>query len=127
MNKKTIIIILAITLALGACSPSSNLAVQSVENYYQALVKGDVEGATSLVCAEWEPIAQMEVDSFNAVEASLDNFSCEETGEDGETTLVSCMGKILMSYDGEEQSIDLSARTYQVIEQGGDWLFCGYR
>ena len=128
MRRTSIFIILSIiiVLSLSACA-SGDLAAQTVENYYQALVVGDTDRVTSLACADWEALAQMEVDSFQAVEASLDNFSCEEIGKDGDTALVSCTGQILMSYNGEAQSLDLSVQTYQVVEQGGDWLFCGYR
>lgn len=128
MRKLLTIIILGtfLVLALSACA-SSDAATQSVENYYQAIVAGDTERATSLSCADWEAFAQIEAASFKTAEASLDNVSCEEIGTDGDITLVSCTGQILMSYNGEAQSLDLSVRTYQVLEQGGDWLFCGYR
>ncbi len=123
--RKTLFLILFLSLALSACA-SADQPAQSVENYYQAILDGDAERAAALSCAEQEANVQMEIDSFLAVDAALDNFSCEQIGTDGDMALVSCTGKIVMSYDGEDQYLDLSVATYQVLEQGGDWLFCGY-
>lgn len=113
-------------LALSACA-SGDAAAQSVENYYQALMDKDPDRATALSCADWELNAQMEVDSFMAVDASLDGFTCEQTGTDSDMAIVDCQGQIVMSYDGEDQYLDLSGQSYQVQNVGGDWLFCGYR
>ena len=128
MKKNIIILSLSLVLIfiLGACA-SGDLAAQSVENYYQALVDKDMDRAVSLSCADWEMNAQMEVDSFQAVDATLDSFTCEQTGTDGDMAVVNCTGQIVMSYDGEDQFLNLSGQTYQVLDQGGDWLFCGYR
>lgn len=125
MLKKITFIVLA--MILSACGASSDLAAQSVEDYYQALVNKDMDRAVSLSCADWEMNAQMEVDSFQAVDASLDGFTCEQTGTDGDMAIVTCQGRIVMSYDGEDQYLDLSGQSYQTLQQGGDWLFCGYR
>ena len=48
-------------------------------------------------------------------------------GTDGDTALVNCTGKIIASYNNEDQELDLSVRTYQVVQEGGDWLVCGTR
>jgi hypothetical protein len=40
---------------------------------------------------------------------------------------VLCNGKIIATYDTEDQELDLSVRTYQVVEEGGEWLVCGVR
>ncbi len=128
MRRITLVFVLgmALLLVLSACA-SADLAAQSVQDYYQALVSGDMDRAVALSCADWEFDAQMEVDSFQAVDASLDGFTCEQTGTEGDMALVTCTGQIVMSYDGEDQYLDLSGQTYQVLDQGGDWLFCGYR
>ncbi len=127
MRRITLVFVLgmALLLVLSACA-SADLAAQSVQDYYQALVSGDMDRAVALSCADWEFDAQMEVDSFQAVDASLDGFTCEQTGTEGDMALVTCAGQIVMSYDGEDQYLDLSGQTYQVLDQGGDWLFCGY-
>ena len=128
MRRTSTLIVMGIVLilTLSACA-SGDLAAQSVENYYQALMDKNTDSAIALSCADWELNAQMEVDSFQAVDAYLDGFTCEQTGTDGDMALVSCEGQIVMSYDGEDQFLDLSVQSYQVLEQGGDWLFCGYR
>ncbi len=125
-NKNVFLAFFLFALVLSACALGST-AAQSVENYYQALVDKDAERAKALSCADWEVSAQVEVDSFQAVEASLDNLKCEESGKDGEIVLVTCQGRIVMSYDGENQYLDLAGQTFRVQNAGGDWLFCGYQ
>ena len=76
---------------------------------------------------DWEEDALIELDSFQAVTARLEDAACTQTGTDGETALVHCAGRIILSYDNEDQELDLSVRTYQVTQEGGDWLVCGVR
>ncbi len=120
---------LVLVLLLAGCSqPSqSSGAVKAVEAYVQALVAKDRSQVSSLSCAAWEEQGLLEVDSLEVVETTLDNLSCQEAGTDGEATLVNCAGKIVMSYNGENQEIDLSVKTYRVIQEGGDWRMCGYK
>jgi hypothetical protein len=33
----------------------------------------------------------------------------------------------MATYNGEDSPLDISARTYQVVQQGGDYLVCGYK
>jgi hypothetical protein len=82
---------------------------------------------STLVCGAWEEDALIELDSFQAVTARLEDLSCSQTGTDGETALVLCTGDIIATYGNEEQKLDLSVRTYQVTQEGGDWLVCGTR
>ena len=120
------LIILA-TIIITACSSNTDAPAQSVENYLNALVNKEADRLPSIVCGEWEEDALIELDSFQAVTASLEDVSCSQTGTDGDTALVLCTGNIVASYNDEDQRLDLSVRTYQVIEQGGDWLVCGTR
>jgi hypothetical protein len=119
--------ILLITNILTACSSNTDAPVKAVENYLNALVNKEADALPTLVCGEWEEDALIELDSFQAVTASLENVACSQTGTDGDTSLILCTGNIVASYNGEDQKLDLSTRTYQVIEQGGDWLVCGTR
>jgi hypothetical protein len=98
-----------------------------VENYLNALVEKDADRVSTLVCGEWEEDALIELDSFQAVDVRLENVACEQTGTDGDMALVLCSGSIIATYDNEDQELDLSLRTYQVIQEGGDWLVCGVR
>ena len=115
-------------LVLVACGSSTGDApVQAVENYLNALVAKDAARLPTLVCGDWEDDALIELDSFQAVTARLENVACTQTGTDGDTALVNCTGNIIASYNNEDQALDLSVRTYQVTQTGGDWLVCGTR
>jgi hypothetical protein len=127
---RKIILILSLILAgiiLAACASDTDAPAQAVENYLNALVNKESDRLPTLVCGEWEEDALIELDSFQAVTARLENVACSQTGADGETALVLCTGNIVATYNNEDQKLDLSTRTYQVIEQGGDWLVCGTR
>jgi len=115
-------------LLLAACGVSNTDApVKAVEDYLNTLVAKDDQRLPTLVCGDWEEDALIELDSFQAVTARLEDVSCKQTGADGDTSLVLCNGKIIASYNNEDQELDLSTRTYQVIQEGGDWLVCGTR
>jgi hypothetical protein len=114
-------------LILAACASNTDAPVQAVQNYLNALVNKEADKLPSLVCADWEDDALIELDSFQAVDARLEDVACSQTGTDGETALVLCTGNIVATYGDEDQQIDLSTRTYQVVEEGGDWWVCGTR
>lgn len=129
MRTCSLILLLLLTiLLLSACvSNNENAPVQAVENYLNALIEKDENRLTTLSCGEWEDDALLELDSFQAVTARLDGLACEQTGTDGETALVLCNGNIVATYNNEDQQLDLSVRTYQVVQEGGEWLVCGTR
>jgi hypothetical protein len=113
---------------LTACSGSSDGApAKAVEAYLNALVTKDENLLPTLVCGDWEQDALIELDSFQAVTPRLEEAVCKQTGTDGDTALVSCTGKIIATYNDEDQELDLSTRTYQVVQDNGDWLVCGTR
>lgn len=120
------IVILVVPL-LSACSSSKHPSARAVEDYLTALSAKDVNTLTVLSCADWESSALLEYDSMQAVDTRLEGLSCEPSGTDGDTHLVQCQGKLLATYNGEDQEFDLSVRTYEVVQQGGDYLVCGYR
>jgi len=123
-----ILLIVFTTLAVSACaSNTDNAPVQAVEDYLNALVEKDANRLTTLSCGEWEEDALLELDSFQAVTARLEGVACEQTGTDGDTALVLCKGNIVATYNNEDQQLDLSVRTYQVVQEGGEWLVCGTR
>lgn len=125
----TIFSILLITLFLAACSSNNNSSApaKAVEEYLNALVAKDENRLPTLVCSDWEDQALIELDSFQAVTPRLEGAACEQSGSDGGTALVKCSGKIIATYNNEDQELDLSTRNYQVVQQGGDWLVCGTR
>lgn len=130
MRKFLAILLFAIfaNLLLAACSSAnSDAPAKAVESYLNTLVARDADRLPTLVCGDWEDEALIELDSFQAVTPRLENVACSQTGTDGDTTLVKCSGKIIATYNDEDQEIDLSGITYQVVQQDGDWLVCGTR
>ena len=114
-------------LLLTACVGTASNPEQSVEAYLTAIVEADIDKITTLSCAEWEEMAWLELDSFQGVEVSLVDMQCSQSGSDGDLALVICTGHYLTSYDGEEMQIDLDTREFELVQQSGDWLVCGYR
>lgn len=128
MRKIILLALVAISFLLTSCGPSSTDApVKAVEDYLNALVAKDADRLPTLVCGDWEEDALIELDALQAVSARLENVSCSQTGSDGNTALVDCAGSIVLTYDTEDQNIDLSNVTYQVVEESGEWLVCGKR
>jgi hypothetical protein len=118
---------LGLSILLSACGSSADStgAKDAVESYVNALASNDEASLSAISCADWESSALTELDSLQAVTATVDGLSCQQTGTDGETVLVNCAGKLILSYNGENQELDLSTRTYRVVEQDGSWLVCG--
>ncbi len=114
-------------MLISACGKVTDPAAKAVENYLYALVNKDGNALSTLSCAKWESNALLELDSLQAVATKLENLSCATTGTNGTTAQVICQGKIIATYNSEDQQIDLSVRTYQVINQGGEYLVCGYQ
>ena len=102
-------------------------AAQVVEDYLAGVVGKDVNKVSTLSCKDWEQDAIQELDSLQAVTAKLDGVACSQSGTDGANALVKCTGKILITYNTENQELDLSLRTYKLTQSGGDWLVCGYQ
>ena len=127
MRYTLILSMLSLSILLSACgsSASSTGAVDAVEGYVNALASNDEASLSALSCADWESSALTELDSLQAVTAKVDGLSCQQSGTDGDTALVNCTGKLVLSYNGEDQELDLSTRTYRVVAEGGNWLVCG--
>jgi hypothetical protein len=122
-----LVTIISVSALMACASGSDNAPAKAVEDYLNALVAKDADRLSTLSCGEWEDDALLELDSFQAVEARLDGLACEQTGTDGDTSLVLCSGNIIATYNDEDQELDLSVRTYQVVQEGGEWLVCGVR
>jgi hypothetical protein len=121
------LLFLALILALSACSGASNSAAAAVQAYFQALVDQDAEKAISLSCAAWEDQARIDADAFATNPATADGMACGEAGSEGEYTLVTCTGRLVLDYNGEEVPVDLAARSYLALQEGGEWRMCGYK
>jgi hypothetical protein len=130
MRKFSFLMVLVFILSsvLTACaSGGGDGPEKAAEAYLNALVAGDGDKMSTLSCADWEMNAMLELDSFQAVEARLQDLKCEQSGTDGDTALVTCQGQIVTSYDGEETEIALNTRSYEMTQSAGEWLVCGYR
>jgi len=123
-----VLVLALLAVLLVACGGNAaSGSVRAVEDYLNALVSKDDALVSSLSCADWEMMALLELDSFQAVDTRLEGLTCSDTGTDGDTFLVRCQGKIIATYNDEDQELDLSLRTYEVVQQGGEYLVCGYR
>ena len=128
--RRSVLFVIAIVgaLILTACAGgSTDQAPQAVEMYLQALVNEDADQLSTLSCKDWEADAMMEVDSFQGVSASLDGVICVEVGTEEDAVFVGCEGAIKATYGNEQQEIPLAGRTYKVVQEGSEWLMCGYK
>jgi hypothetical protein len=119
--------LILMSVFITSCSSNSDGPAKAVEDYWSVIAAKDAERLPTLVCGDWEDDAITVLDSLQAVTARLEAVSCSQTGTDGDTALVNCTGKMILTYDTEDQEIDLSVFTYEVVEEGGDWLVCGTR
>ena len=126
--RRTLLLILLIAgfLLLVGCQKDQGSTSAAVENYLQALVNQDTDRVPTLVCKDWENDAILEVDAFVGVKAELQDVSCNQVSLEGSTAQVQCKGKILATYNNEQQEFSLEGRTYKVIQEAGDWRVCGY-
>ncbi len=120
-------LIFILFVIIGACSGDKDSAASAVESYIQALANGNADRLSTYSCASWEADAKNELASFAAVKVTLNAMQCQESGKDGETTLVSCTGKIVANYGNEVLDINLADRTYKAVFENGEWRMCGYR
>ena len=123
----TIILSIFLLGLVVGCTAQENSPTQAIESYLTAMVAKDSAKAASLACSTWEAQAKTEADSFEGVSAQLQGLACQVSGKDGSTTLVSCNGKIVTSYDGENTQLNLTGRTYKAVQEDGEWRMCGYQ
>lgn len=120
--------ITGLALLLPACqATSSNDAASAAQTYLQALVDRDQNRVINLSCASWEAEARLEYQSFEAVQSTLEDVSCQVSGEADSYTLVQCSGFIQANYGAEVLRLELAQRTFQLIQEAGQWRMCGYR
>jgi hypothetical protein len=117
-----LLLFLSLIVLVAACSQTSDPGVAMLK-YLEARVAADANAIRGLSCAAWEGQAAMQADSFRSMNAQLDNVTCTKSGEDGDTTLVTCGGQIVTTYNGENRTWALG--TYQMIQEDGEWKMCG--
>jgi len=114
-------------ILLAGCNSENTGAENVIKAYIQALSEKDSDQISILSCADWEQNAIIEVDSFTNIGSQLKNLECNQIGQEAGDVFVSCTGVLQLDYDGEDQQIDLSDRTYIARQDGDDWRMCGYR
>jgi len=127
--KKLIYILLPISiLFLAGCGNQEQAnAADAVENYIIALAEKNKNQVVALSCKEWEESATLEVDALLSVEAAVSELNCEIVAEDASGTQVVCSGSLDLTYNDEIRAIDLSRRTYTVMQEDGQWRICSYK
>lgn len=119
-----IMFILLLAAMLCACEPSG-LPHEVVAGYLQDMVSGDLVGAVNHACSAWEDAARTDAASFSGVEARIEGLSCQIHEDLQDLKLVLCRGKIVATYQGEDQEIQLADRIYRVEVESGEWRVCG--
>ncbi len=122
------LLLVLLAFMIVACQRTRGKDASSVVgDYFKALVAKDANQAVNLSCAAWEEQAQIDADTFAINPAKAENVQCKTAGKDGDATLVTCTGKLVLDYNGETQEINLADRTYRAVQEGGEWRMCGYQ
>ncbi len=127
MLQKLVLTLVLVSLVLAACggTPSAapggaDAAAQAVEAYLTAKVKVDQEGVRKLLCSEKEKDAETEATTFLGVtEPTIEGMKCASIGDNK----VKCDGKITAQYGAEKNEFPLV--TYRVVQEDGEWKWCG--
>jgi len=124
----TLIALLTLTACGGAPSGDASAtttdeAVRVVERYLTAKVARDEATVRALLCAEMESALAREVAAFATVsDAKIENMAC--TRNDGADT-VTCTGEITASYGVDAAPTKFELSTYRVVQEDGEWKWCG--
>lgn len=116
----------AIIILTGCVISAESDASSATITYLTALAGKDKPAVANLSCKSWEEQAALEVDALLSVGAELDSVECSVTGEEDPYTLVNCQGGLNLTYGDEVRTIDLSRRTYYMLEEDGQWRVCSY-
>jgi hypothetical protein len=120
MIRKAFFGLMLVLLAACASGGAGGNPAETVERYLQAKIEGDREALQGLICAAMEADLDREAASFSGVEARLEGVDCTHNAD---ASIVTCTGEIVATYGGEDRSFALS--TYNVVEEGGEWKWCG--
>jgi len=115
-----------VMIILAGCQAGGSPS-QTVEDYLQAVVDGDWTQAVNLSCTSWEEGARTEANSFESIEAWLEDVSCSAEEEGPDTQAVTCQGVIVATYGAEDRQLALEGRVYRIVLEGGEWRMCGYQ
>jgi hypothetical protein len=119
--KRTVIFI-GLLIVLAACSTQGDPSA-ALMSYLQARVEADAAKMQNLSCPEWESQAAIQAQSFRAMNAELKDVTCKAGEQNGDFTTVTCEGKIITSYNGENREWELGS--YSMKQEDGEWKMCG--
>ena len=123
MKKQLLLISLflfSLLLILSSCQGGADPA-RAVEKYLQAKVKGDEQVIRSLLCAQKEGDAFLEINAFTSVSgAHIEGMHCQQVDD---SDVVKCDGRIVAIYGSEETEFPLTS--YRVVQEDGEWKWCG--
>ena len=128
--KYTFILLIGLAFIIVGCAQSQTdpqAPAQAVEKYLEARISKDSELFQGTFCATFEADALTEFDSFGAVDATLEDMTCEAGDILEGSADVTCSGSVTIVYDGENtNTLDLSRFVYTATQEDGEWKMCGY-
>ena len=128
MKKIVFTLLLISIIVLSSCgSQAGSNAASAASDYINALAEKNKSQVTALSCKDWEESATLEVDALLSVDAAVSELNCEITGEDNTGTYVVCSGSLDLTYNDEIRAIDLSRKTYTLVQEDGQWRVCSYK
>ena len=105
---------------LVACVATGDPAV-TVENYLQAKVSGDADTVRALLCSAREADFAAELRTYSIAQGvKIEEMACARVGG---SDVVQCNGRIIALYGTEENIFPLVS--YRVVEEDGEWKYCG--
>lgn len=116
-----ILLFLSIVSLLSGCA--SDDPTTTVQAYLEARVEADAVQMQQLACADFEDQARLQAESFRALNAELQDVSCETVSQTDSEATVRCDGQIVTSYDGENREFPL--KMYSLVQSRAGWLMCG--
>lgn len=133
MQKRHSLSLLCLLLLAGAfvaacTNQNEGDPAAAVETYLSAMVANDTARRAQLICPAYEAGAQTDFDSMGAVGgAALNNVDCTAGAVSGDSATVTCTGSITFTYNGENDSLDLTINSYLAQKVDGQWKMCGYQ
>lgn len=117
-------LVLGAACAGGGESGGAGDPAATVVSYLEAKAASNQAELARLLCASMEGELAREVNSFENIEARLEDVACQAEGEiSGNSATVACTGAIVAVYNGEDTVFPLTR--YQVVQEGGEWRWCG--
>lgn len=114
-------LVVMLGVVLAACSSSGgDDPAKTVEQYLTAKVASDETALRGLLCSDLEVNLSIESSSFAGLDARIEGMSCQRQGD---SDIVTCTGKIVATYGTEDTDFPLAS--YRVVQEDGQWKWCG--